>query len=163
MWGTDITYLWTQEVGCTWRSSSTCISRRVVGWSMDKRMTKALVICALLMAANLRNPPRGLIHHSGRGSQYASHAILKQYSMIASMSRKSNCWNNAPIERFFRQSEMRVDRESVIQNTVGSNSRCAGICGGVTTLPPYKYPSAPVRTNAAHNDGSPGCSPLTYC
>ena len=79
-------------------------SRRVVGWAMDRRMKKALVIRALMMAINLRKPPPGLIHHSDRGSQYASHAyqaLLKQYGMICSMSRKGNCWDNAPIERFF--------------------------------------------------------------
>lgn len=71
---------------------------------MDRQMTKALVIRALLMAINLRNPPPGLIHHSDRGSQYASHAyqaLLKQHDMIPSMSRKGNCWDNAPVERFF--------------------------------------------------------------
>ena len=76
-------------------------SRRVVGWAMDRRMKKALVIRALLMAINLRQPSPGLLHHSDRGSQYASHALLKQHGMICSMSRKGNCWDNAPIERFF--------------------------------------------------------------
>ena len=72
----------------------------VVGWAMDRRMKKALVIRALMMAINLRKPPPGLIHHSDRGSQYASHAyqaLLKQHDMIASMSRKGNCWDNAPV------------------------------------------------------------------
>ena len=67
-------------------------------------MHKALVIRALLMAINLRKPLRGLIHHSDRGSQYASHAyqrLLKQHGMICSMSRKGNCWDNAAVERFF--------------------------------------------------------------
>ena len=67
-------------------------------------MHKALVIRALLMAINLRKPPRGLIHHSDRGSQYASHAyqrLLKQHGMICSMSRKGDCWDNAAVERFF--------------------------------------------------------------
>jgi putative transposase len=67
-------------------------------------MKKALVIRALMMAINLRHPPPGLLHHSDRGSQYASDAyqkLLKQYGMIPSMSRKGNCWDNAPVERFF--------------------------------------------------------------
>ena len=79
-------------------------SRRVVGWAIDRRMKKALVIRALMMAINLRQPPPGLIHHSDRGSQYASHAyqkLLRQHDMITSMSRKGNCWDNAPVERFF--------------------------------------------------------------
>ena len=79
-------------------------SRRVVGLAMDKRMKRALVIRALLMAVNLRKPPPWLIHHSDRGSQYASHVcqkLLKQHGMVASMSRKGNCWGNAPVGRFF--------------------------------------------------------------
>ncbi len=103
-WGTDITYLWTQQGWVYLAVVIDLYSRRVVGWSMDRRMKKALVIRALMMAVNLRKPPVGLIHHSDRGSQYASHdyqKLLKQYGMICSMSRKGNCWDNAPIERFF--------------------------------------------------------------
>ncbi len=103
-WGSDITYLWTQEGWVYLAVVIDLYSRRVVGWSMDRRMTKALVIRALIMAVSLRNPPPGLIHHSDRGSQYASHAyqaLLKQHGIIASMSRKGNCWDNSPVERFF--------------------------------------------------------------
>ena len=103
-WGVDITYLWTQQGWVYLAVVIDLYSRRVVGWAMDRRMKKALVIRALMMAVNLRKPPPGLIHHSDRGSQYASHAyqaLLKQYGMICSMSRKGNCWDNAPIERFF--------------------------------------------------------------
>jgi transposase InsO family protein len=104
VWGTDITYLWTQQGWIYLAVVIDLYSRRVVGWSMDKRMKKALVIRALMMAVNLRHPPPGLIHHSDRGSQYASYAyqaLLKQHGMICSMSRKGNCWDNAPVERFF--------------------------------------------------------------
>ena len=103
-WGTDITYLWTQEGWIYLAVVIDLYSRRVVGWAMDKRMKKALVIRALMMAVNLRKPQSSLIHHSDRGSQYASHdyqKLLKQHNMIPSMSRKGNCWDNAPIERFF--------------------------------------------------------------
>ena len=103
-WGTDITYLWTQQGWIYLAVVIDLYSRRVVGWCMDRRMQKALVIRALLMAVNLRKPPPGLIHHSDRGSQYASHAyqkLLQQNGMICSMSRKGNCWDNAPVERFF--------------------------------------------------------------
>ncbi len=57
-----------------------------------------------MMAVNLRNPPPGLLHHSARGSQYASHVyrqLLAQHGMGCSMSRKDNCWGNSPTERFF--------------------------------------------------------------
>ena len=103
-WGSDITYLWTQEGWLYLAVIIDLYSRRVVGWCIDKRMTQSLVIRALMMAVNLRQPPSGLIHHSDRGSQYASHAyqaLLKQYGIICSMSRKGNCWDNAPVERFF--------------------------------------------------------------
>jgi len=104
VWGTDITYLWTQEGWIYLAVVIDLYSRRVVGWAMDRRMKKALVIRALMMAINLRKPPAGLIHHSDRGSQYASHAyqkLLKRHGMVTSMSRKGNCWDNAPVERFF--------------------------------------------------------------
>jgi putative transposase len=80
-------------------------SRQIVGWAMGKRMKKQLVIDALSMAYWQRKPPKGLLHHSDRGSQYASHDyqnLLKSYGMNASMSRKGNCWDNSPMERFFR-------------------------------------------------------------
>ncbi|TNF96109.1 MAG: IS3 family transposase [Gammaproteobacteria bacterium] len=103
-WGADITYVWTQEGWLYLAVIIDLYSRRVVGWCIDKRMSKSLVIRALMMAINLRNPPAGLIHHSDRGSQYASkayQALLQQHGIICSMSRKGNCWDNAPVERFF--------------------------------------------------------------
>lgn len=103
-WGTDITYVWTAEGWLYLAIVIDLYSRRVVGWCIDKRMKKSLVTRALMMAINLRKPKPGLIHHSDRGSQYASHQyqqLLKQHGIIASMSRKGNCWDNAPVERFF--------------------------------------------------------------
>lgn len=103
-WATDITFVWSQQGWIYLAVVIDLYSRRVVGWSIDRRMKKALVIRALMMAINLRQPPPGLIHHSDRGSQYASHAyqaLLKQHDMICSMSRKGNCWDNSPVERFF--------------------------------------------------------------
>jgi transposase InsO family protein len=103
-WGTDITYLWTQQGWIYLAVVIDLYSRRVVGWAIDRRMKTALVVRALMMATNLRKPPPGLICHSDRGSQYASHdyqKLLKQHKMICSMSRKGDCWDNAPVERFF--------------------------------------------------------------
>lgn len=103
-WCCDITYLWTQEGWVYLAVVMDLYSRRIVGWAMDRRMKKALVIRALMMAVSLRQPPPGLVCHSDRGSQYASKAyrnLLKQHRMIASMSRKGDCWDNAPMERFF--------------------------------------------------------------
>ena len=80
-------------------------SRQIVGWAVDKRIKKQLTLDALTMAYWRRKPEPGLLQHSDRGSQYACHDYqnrLNQYGMIASMSRKGNCWDNAPVERFFR-------------------------------------------------------------
>ena len=79
-------------------------NREVVGWSIKPRMMADIVTDALTMAWFRRKPAPGLIHHSDRGSQYASHAFqskLTEYGMLCSMSRKGNCWDNAPTESFF--------------------------------------------------------------
>lgn len=105
VWASDITYVWTQQGWLYLAVVIDLYSRRVVGWRIDKRMTQALVIRALMMAIALRQPNAGLLHHSDRGSQYASkdyQSLLKQHGFICSMSRKGNCWDNAPVERFFR-------------------------------------------------------------
>jgi len=105
VWASDITYVWTQEGWLYLAIVIDLCSRRIVGWCIDKRMTTSLVIRALMMAVALRKPPAGLLHHSDRGSQYASkkyQTLLTQYGMQCSMSRKGNCWDNAPVERFFR-------------------------------------------------------------
>ena len=75
--------------------------RRVVGWAMDAQRTTALTLTALEMALHQRPVLAGLLHHSDRGSQYCSHefqAVLTGYGMQSSMSRKGNCWDNAPTE-----------------------------------------------------------------
>ncbi|WP_152451752.1 IS3 family transposase [Microbulbifer sp. THAF38] len=104
VWTTDITYIWTAQGWLYLAVVIDLYSRRIVGWHLDRQMETALVSRALMMAVNLRTPPKGLLHHSDRGSQYASHtyqAQLKQHGMVCSMSRKGNCWDNAPTERFF--------------------------------------------------------------
>lgn len=105
VWATDITYLWTQEGWLHLAVVIDLFSRKVVGWAIDKRMTTALVVDALTMAVWRRRPPKGLLHHSDRGSQYASHAYqaeLRKHGMVCSMSRKGDGWDNSVIERFFR-------------------------------------------------------------
>jgi len=104
-WTVDITYIWTLEGWLYLAVVLDLYSRQIVGWAMDKRMKKQLTLDALAMAYWRRRPSAGLLHHSDRGSQYACHDYrkrLKQYGMVASMSRKGNCWDNAPTERFFR-------------------------------------------------------------
>lgn len=102
--GSDITYLWTQQGWIYLAVVIDLYSRRVVGWAIDRRMKRALVTRALMMAVKLRKPPAGLICHSDRDSQYASRdyqKLLRQHGLICSMRRKGNCWDNAPVERFF--------------------------------------------------------------
>jgi putative transposase len=104
-WVTDITYVWTVQGWLYLAVVMDLYSRRIVGWCMDRTMTQALAIRALMMAINLRQPKAGLMHHSDRGSQYASEAyqaLLKQHGILPSMSRKGNCWDNAVMERFFK-------------------------------------------------------------
>ena len=147
-WGSDITYLWTQQGWIYLAVIIDLYSRRVVGWSIDRRMKKALVIRALMMAVNLRKPPPGLIHHSDRGSQYASHdyqKLLKQHGMICSMSRKGNCWDNSPVERFF--GSLKREWTGDLPNPAGSDRRCAGICGGVLQLETAAFDARVLNTD----------------
>jgi transposase InsO family protein len=108
----DITYIQTQEGWLYLAVVIDLYSRKVVGWSMDSRMKAQLVCDALQMAIWQRRPIAGLIHHSDRGSQYASHDfrdLLDKNKCKGSMSRKGNCWDNAVAESFFgRLKEERV-------------------------------------------------------
>ena len=104
VWTSDITYLWTEEGWLYLAIVLDLFNREVVGWSLKPRMTADLVTDALTMAWFRRQPAPGLIHHSDRGSQYVSHAFqdkLREYGMTCSMSRKGNCWDNAPTESWF--------------------------------------------------------------
>ena len=114
-WASDITYIWTAEGWLYLAVVMDLFSRAIVGWSMSERMTRELVIDAFVMATKRRNPPSGLLHHSDRGSQYASddyQDILAKHGAICSMSRKGNCWDNAPVESFFGT----IKREHVFHN-----------------------------------------------
>ena len=105
VWTADISYVWTLEGWLYLAVIMDLFSRQIVGWAIDKRIKKQLALDALAMAFWRRKPLPGLLHHSDRGSQYACHDYqkrLEQYDMIPSMSRKGNCWDNAPTERFFR-------------------------------------------------------------
>ena len=103
-WTADLTYVWTAEGWLYLAIVLDLFNREIVGWSIKPRMTADIVTDALTMAWFRRKPGPGLIHHSDRGSQYASHAFqekLTEYGMICSMSRKGNCWDNATSESFF--------------------------------------------------------------
>jgi putative transposase len=103
-WLADITYIPTREGWLYLAAILDLYSKLIVGWSLSKRMTKDLVLKALEMAVGRRRPLPGLIHHSDRGSQYASEKYqeaLCDHRMICSMSRKGDCWDNAPMESWF--------------------------------------------------------------
>jgi putative transposase len=103
-WVTDITYLWTLEGWLYLAVILDLFSRRVVGWAVSERLEGGVALDALQMALSDRQPPQGLLHHSDRGSQYASHEyqqLLAAHGVMSSMSRKGNCWDNAVAESFF--------------------------------------------------------------
>lgn len=100
----DITYIWTQEGWLYLAIVLDLFSRQIVGWSLNRRMSRKLVMDALRMAIWRRKPARGLIFHSDRGSQYCSNdfqELLTVHGMASSMSRKGDCWDNAVAESFF--------------------------------------------------------------
>ena len=120
----DITYIHTAE---GWLYLATVIdlfSRKVVGWSMDDNMRVSLVNDALEMAIKRRNPPSGLIWHTDRGSQYASHAhkdLLQKNGIIQSMSRKGNCWDNAVAESFFHSLKTEFTNHEIFETRAKAN------------------------------------------
>ena len=104
VWATDITYIWTLEGWLYLAVVEDLFSRRVVGWSMATHMRTELVLGALEMAIGNRLPEGDLVHHSDRGSQYASYAyqkVLDSHGIQCSMSRRANCLDNAAVESFF--------------------------------------------------------------
>jgi len=103
-WVSDITYIWTLEGWLYLAIVMDLFSRRVVGWALSKRLERGLALDALGMALKGRPRSRAMLHHSDRGSQYASHEyqqLLAAHGILSSMSRKGNCWDNAVAESFF--------------------------------------------------------------
>jgi putative transposase len=103
-WVSDITYVWTDEGWLYLAAVEDLYSRKVVGWSLGERLTSELVNEALRMAIGRQLPMMDLMAHSDRGSQYASGSyqrLLASRGITCSMSRKGNCWDNAPMESFF--------------------------------------------------------------
>jgi len=123
-WTSDITYIRTRSGWLYLAAVMDLYSRKIIGWAMSPTMHTELVSRALLMAIGQRKPAAGLILHSDRGSQYASHEyqnLLKQHGIICSMSRKGNCWDNAVMERFFLNLKM----ERVWQRDYANHLDCA--------------------------------------
>ena len=104
VWVSDITYIWTFEGWLYLAAVLDLFSRGIVGLAMDKTIADTLTTQAMMQAILLRNPAKGLICHSDRGSQYAGNdfkAILAHNEFVGSMSRKGDCWDNAVAESFF--------------------------------------------------------------
>ena len=104
-WGVDISYVWTREGWLYLAIVLDLYSRRIIGWETSDRLKKDLAITALKRAIATRQPPRDLIHHSDRGSQYYSHGyrkLLAANGMLSSMSGKGNCYDNAMVETVFK-------------------------------------------------------------
>jgi putative transposase len=104
VWLADITYIPTREGWLYLAAALDLYSRRVVGWAMAEHMESRLVVDALEMAVQRRLPDEGLLAHSDRGSQYASEhyqRLLAKHGIACSMSRRADCWDNAPMESFF--------------------------------------------------------------
>lgn len=108
---TDATYIWTRQGWLYLAAVMDLFTRRIVGWAVSHRLTRQLMLEALRQAVRQRHPNPGVIHHSDRGSQYASgeyQTALQQHGMIPSMSGKGNCYDNATMESFFHT--LKVER-----------------------------------------------------
>ncbi len=151
-WVTDITYIRTHEGWLYLGAVMDLFSRRIIGWSMGSRITKELVLDALLMAIWRRKPSESVLVHSDQGSQYTSHdwsEFLRAHGLEGSMSRRGNCHDNAVAESFFQllkrervkrkiystREEARVDIFNYIEMFYNSKRR-HGFNDG---LPPVEY------------------------
>jgi transposase InsO family protein len=115
VWTADITYVATGEGWLYLATVEDLYSKRIVGWSMSQRIDSRLVVDALEMAIAHRRPREGLLAHSDRGSQYASEhyqTLLTKHGILSSMSRRGNCWDNAPMESFFASLKKETDAGS---------------------------------------------------
>jgi transposase InsO family protein len=104
-WGVDISYVWTAEGWLYLAVVLDLFSRRIVGWAISDRLKQDLALTALRRAIAIRRPPKGLIHHSDRGSQYCAdeyQKLLKDQGLIPSMSGKGKCYDNAMVETVFK-------------------------------------------------------------
>lgn len=115
VWAADITACWTRDGWCYLAVVLDLASRRVVGWALRRTANPELVIAALTPALSRRRDTPTLLHHSDRGIQYASQAyqrLLARHRIRSSMSRRRNCWDNAPVESFFStlKTELLPDR-----------------------------------------------------
>jgi putative transposase len=132
--GSSLNRIWTSDITCIgtsegWLYLATVMdiaSRKIVGWSMSERIDQKLVNDALLGAVAARRPKRGLVLHSDRGITYARESyrkLLAGYGIVQSMSRKANCWDNAPMESFFHS----LKSESIKGRTLKTRAQARNI------------------------------------
>jgi putative transposase len=148
VWAGDITYIWT---GARWAYLAVVIdlfSRKPVGWALSLSPNTDLVKKALMMAYESRGEPQGVLFHSDQGCQYTSlgfRQLLWRYRMTQSLSRRGNCWDNAPTERFFRSLKTEWVPEIGYPNVAAAKQSVIGyMIGYYSSLRPHK-----------HNDGLP--------
>ena len=104
MWVSDITYIPTDEGWLYLAGHKDLFTREIVGYALGERMTRSLVSESLWRAMEAKRPDKGLMHHSDRGSQYCAYEyrkLLERFGMKTSMSRRGNCYDNAPMESFW--------------------------------------------------------------
>jgi len=159
VWLADITYIATEEGWLYLAALMDLYSRRIVGWNTAERIDRHLALTALEAALRARRPQPGLIHHSDQGSQYASYEYQKrltQAQAISSMSRKGDCYDNAPMESFFgtlkrervhrrkywSRHEASSDLEDYIENFYNRRRRHSRI-GDVS---PVQFEAQPIHT-----------------
>jgi putative transposase len=148
-WVTDITFLWTRQGWLYLAVILDLFSRRVVGWATSQSVDRHLALAALDIALAKRCPGRGLIHHSDRGSTYASRdyrKALKSRGIRCSMSRKGDCWDNAVAESFFATLKREMENIDSLESWVGANSSIGEYIDGFYN---------PKRRHSALNYSSP--------
>lgn len=119
VWASDITYLPTREGWLYLAVTLDLHSRAVVGYAMEAHTHASLPLAALQMAASRRDPPPGLLHHSDRGSQFASRVFQEELARLrarGSMSRKGDCWDNAVVESFFSSLKRELFEDAVFES-----------------------------------------------
>jgi transposase InsO family protein len=136
-WASDITFIWTGQSWLYLAVVMDLYSRRIVGWSMSRRINRHLVVNALNMALGHRRPDGGLIHHSDRGAQYLSddfQTLLKAHGILCSVSDTGSCYDNAVVESFFatlkrerikRRKNRTATKHVLISSTTSSGSTIA--------------------------------------
>jgi putative transposase len=127
-WVTDITSIWTREGWLYLAAILDLFSRRVVGWATSANVDRHLALAALAMALRERRPREGLVHHSDRGSTYASgeyRSALDAHGLECSMSRKGDCWDNAVAESFFASLKREVEEIDEVGSRAQGNALIA--------------------------------------